>query len=166
MRVELQSAADTDEPWFAENLAQYYQELSSFSPWLMDTAFGLASRKLPTYWRRDDRHPLILKAAAPSGAMETVGLALVDQSSPPTDLEEFYILADYRRRGFGKHLAHDLFLAFPGDWQVRVRNENSVADSFWKTTIASFTNDVVTISQEADNSTWTCFRFPADANAE
>jgi predicted acetyltransferase len=51
-------------------------------------------------------------------------------------MAEFFIVRGHRRQGFGMDVAQQVFLRFPGRWQVRVRAANEKAHRFWEHTIA------------------------------
>jgi len=57
------------------------------------------------------------------------------------DMAEFFILRRYRRAGIGTAMAHKLFAAHPGKWEVRQRRANVAATAFWKRAIGAYTAD-------------------------
>lgn len=55
---------------------------------------------------------------------------------PRFDVAEFFVLPGHRRRGAGRELAHALFAAHPGSWQVRQIEGAHRAVAFWRSVIA------------------------------
>jgi len=85
-------------------------------------------------WWSDDAHfPFFIHSDG-----RLVGFALVRRGSRVSaavdvmDVAEFFVLRGARRRGVGRSAARALFRAFPGRWQVRVRQSNEAAKTFWQ----------------------------------
>jgi len=58
---------------------------------------------------------------------------------PAWEMDEFFILRKYRRRGVGEHLARHLFDRFPGAWVVKQTRHNDAARAFWRKIIGRYT---------------------------
>ena len=56
-------------------------------------------------------------------------------------IAEFFILPRYRRNHLGKKVAFDIFNKFKGWWEVQPMENNPIAYSFWKNTIAEYTKN-------------------------
>ena len=59
----------------------------------------------------------------------------VDGTGEVTDMEQFFVMRKYRRRGIGRVAAMTLFDRHPGRWQVRERHNNLPAQAFWRAII-------------------------------
>lgn len=74
---------------------------------------------------------------------ELAGFVLLNKvgTEPSIDwnMGEFFILAKFQTRGFGKLIAYEIWKLHPGQWEVSVIPENIPALSFWRKTIATFT---------------------------
>jgi predicted acetyltransferase len=73
------------------------------------------------------------------------GFVLIDNEVVVTGNErsvtEFFILRKYRRQGIGKQVAIEVFRRLPAKWEVRVIEQNSPAQDFWRRVIAEYTQD-------------------------
>ena len=72
------------------------------------------------------------------------GFAIVDSRSrfsedATWDMNQFFVLRKYRRRGVGRWAAVELFTRFPGRWEVREALKNTAARDFWCRVISDFT---------------------------
>ncbi|MCH7812360.1 MAG: GNAT family N-acetyltransferase [Chloroflexi bacterium] len=140
MKIELLRAEAKDRP-AVENLLQLYQY--DFSEIMGGDATDSGRFEFITlegYWERPDRHAFLVKADG-----RLAGLALVMEESHftgkdgTTDMEEFFIMRKYRRRGVGREVATRLFDMFPGRWEVRVVEPNVNAHAFWLAVIDGYT---------------------------
>ncbi len=67
-----------------------------------------------------------------------VGFALVEKGSALGngldiwDMEEFFVLRPYRRKGTGIWLAHEIYGRFKGKWEIRIGEKNLAALAFWR----------------------------------
>jgi predicted acetyltransferase len=65
------------------------------------------------------------------------GFALVQPDSVVSaktgiwDMEDFFIMRRYRRRGLGTELARQVWQKHPGQWEIRVLDGNTSALRFW-----------------------------------
>jgi len=142
-------------------LEQHYRDLSEFTPWLFRIHEPFDYPALPSYWTEPDRHPFLFRVAE-----RLAGFALVQQRSHLSgspginDIAEFFVLREYRRRGIGRSAAHAVFQAFPGTWEVRVRECNTIGLSFWENTVETFTQSGAReLRHEEDSSIWRVFVF-------
>lgn len=92
---------------------------------------------LDDYWAEDGLHPFLLTVDD-----KLAGFALVQRISGADqtlvwDMEDFFVMAKYRRSGLGAFAADHLFRRFPGRWQIRVSTSNSGARAFWYSTLAT-----------------------------
>jgi predicted acetyltransferase len=56
------------------------------------------------------------------------------------DIDEFFVLRSFRRRGVGQEMATLLWKERPGDWLVRVLEANQPALSFWQAAISTYSS--------------------------
>jgi predicted acetyltransferase len=68
------------------------------------------------------------------------GFVIVGTIDNHSDIAEFYILPCYRKKGFGKALAFEIFDRFSGPWQVRQIEGAKNATAFWRRTINAYTH--------------------------
>ncbi len=64
-----------------------------------------------------------------------------------TDMAQFFVMRGYRREGVGRTAAICLFDRHPGAWEVRVIEENSGAEAFWRSVIEQFTDGTFEVSE-------------------
>ncbi|TCP58164.1 putative acetyltransferase [Tumebacillus sp. BK434] len=63
-----------------------------------------------------------------------------DEGAPAMRIEEFFIMAKYRRNGLGQAVANQVFSQFPGRWVVYEFHKNTSAIAFWRRVISEYTN--------------------------
>jgi predicted acetyltransferase len=70
------------------------------------------------------------------------GLVDPDVSLPENELwmGQFFIMKRYRRMGVGRRAAHHIFDRIRGKWEVGQMPLNIPAQTFWRRTIAEYTN--------------------------
>ena len=145
-----------------ENLLQFY--LHDFSE-VISLEVGTDGRfdypHLELYWTGSGRFPFLATADG-----KWAGFAFIKQIPQSAtegfiwDMAEFFVLRGHRRLGIGIRLAHLAFQQFPGSWQVRVMESNSVACQFWPQVIESFTGaSVLPARTRLDGIAWYVFRF-------
>ena len=84
------------------------------------------------WWTDSSHHPFFFRRAG-----KLCGFALVRAGSRVTgdprvmDVAEFFVVRGARRQGVGCGAARSLLRAFPGPWEVRVRENNVAARQFW-----------------------------------
>ncbi|ASS74234.1 hypothetical protein CIG75_04040 [Tumebacillus algifaecis] len=65
----------------------------------------------------------------------------VDEGVDVSMINEFFIMAKYRRQGLGQAVAIEVFNRFPGRWKVYELHNNEPAIAFWRRTIDVYTNN-------------------------
>lgn len=90
---------------------------------------------LESYWREDNRVPLLIKRGG-----NLAGFALINEHSHsglPVDrnMAEFFIARKHRRGGVGSTAAHMIFDRYPGLWEAAVARRNVGALAFWRNAI-------------------------------
>jgi predicted acetyltransferase len=85
------------------------------------------------WWNSSEHFPFFIRLEG-----QLLGFALVRRGSRVTaaadvmDVAEFFVVRGARRRGVGRSAARALFSAFPGHWEIRVRQSNRAASTFWQ----------------------------------
>jgi len=85
------------------------------------------------WWNSGEHFPFFIRS---EGTL--LGFALVRRGSRVTaatdvmDVAEFFVVRGARGRGVGRSAARALFAAFPGRWEIRVRQSNRAAIAFWQ----------------------------------
>jgi len=93
------------------------------------------------------------------------GFVLIDNEVVVTGNErsvtEFFIMRKYRRQGVGKQVAIEVFGRLPAKWEVRVIEQNSPAQDFWRRVIAEYTQDKFQ-EKRLDDDEWQGYVFSFD----
>ena len=115
-----------------QNLAELYaHDFSEHVP-LDVKSTGRFEVSLGDRWWTDGHYPFFIRCDE-----KLCGFALVRRGSKFTgamdvmDVAEFFVVRGARRRKVGATAAHALFNAFPGGWEIRVRQSNAAALKFW-----------------------------------
>lgn len=139
-RTSLTPAAEEDRA-VIENLAQLYvYDFSELLHLNVGESGRFAEMALAPYWLDDWRHPFMLRVGD-----KLAGFALIAERSKLTgqsgvfDMTEFFVLRRFRRQGVGQAAAFAAFDLFKGAWEVRQRQENAAATTFWRRAIGDYT---------------------------
>jgi predicted acetyltransferase len=142
---EVRRATAVDRLPLFRMLELYQHDLSDIWDQELDS-HGEYGYSLDRYWKEPSCHPFI---ALSNGYY--AGFALVDGATKVAKsgqwMAQFFVLKKYRRAGIGKALAHHVFSALPGDWEVGQMSDNLTAQRFWRRVIAEYTG-----SNYAENS--------------
>ncbi|WP_042148072.1 GNAT family N-acetyltransferase [Paucisalibacillus sp. EB02] len=121
------------------NLIQFYiYEFSKYIPSIRVEHNGAYKPfNLEKYWIQNNFHAYFVKEET-----ELIGFALVESAieTSPNTIEEFFIMAKYRGKGYGKKIAKELFSMFPGNWEITQIENNRPAHAFWQGLINDITN--------------------------
>ncbi len=145
-----------------DNLVQLYaHDFSDHVPLelgptgLFDVSFG------DKWWTTEGHHPFLIRTDG-----KLAGFALARRGSRVTgaadvmDVAEFFVARGFRGKNVGTNAAHELFGAFPGKWEVRVRKTYPYAKKFWSHAIATFVgNPVASRDFSVDGVDWDVFAF-------
>jgi predicted acetyltransferase len=127
--IQVLEARLADKPVVRRLLELYLHDFSEFTDADVDGRGRFGYPYLDLYWTEPERRPFLLRVAG-----HWAGFALV-RAGTPHDMAEFFVLRKYRRTGVGGVAARDLFLRFPGAWQVRQMHANTGATAFWRRAI-------------------------------
>src|SRR5271170_41655 len=162
--VQLELARREQSPILANLLELYAHDFSEFQPLEMgpDGRFGYKS--LPLYWSESNRHPFLIRCDG-----KLAGLALVKRGSEISDnqevwdMAEFFVLRGCRRQRIGTLAAHEVWMRFPGLWEVRVMQSNPSASLFWKQAISDFIREPIQpVRIEKDGRSWQLYSFKSE----
>lgn len=138
MSVEVLEARESDKETLRNLLQLYVYDLSEVEGFDVDSHGCFCFRWLDHYWTEEGRHPYLISVDG-----QWAGFVLVNQHMLASDdghsIAEFFIMRKYRRRGIGGHVARRIFRMFPGRWEVRQAEGNTVAQSFWRKVIGEMT---------------------------
>jgi predicted acetyltransferase len=133
--------ASSDERAALDNLAELYcHDWSELVPIDVGDDGRFGALALERYWSDEWRRPFLIRVEE-----KLAGFALIEERSRLTgahgvfDMAEFFVLRKYRRQGVGHAAARAAFDRFKGPWEVRERDENPAATSFWRRVIADYT---------------------------
>jgi predicted acetyltransferase len=161
LHVELTRAAPEQQPLLANLLQLYCHDFSES----IDIEIGPDGKypyeSLPLYWTEPHRHPFLVTVdGAPAG------FALVKRAPTSTDfntiwdMDEFFVVRRYRRRGIGTRIAKEVFLQHFGRWEIRVLTANHPGLHFWDRAIKEFVGQAVpSVRITRDGHYWQLFSF-------
>ena len=161
--ISLDLATPSDATLLGNLLELYIHDLSDIFPHVElgpEGRFGY--QRLPLYWTEPEhRFPFVIRSAG-----RVAGFALVQRTSSTGnnpggyDVAEFFVLRRYRRSGVGRRAAVLLWNRLPGQWTVRVAEENHPALAFWSGAIAAYGNGAASESIVVrDARRWRIFAF-------
>jgi predicted acetyltransferase len=161
LHVELVRASPEQQPLLANLLQLYCHDFSES----VDIEIGPDGKypyaSLPLYWTEPHRHPVLVTV---NGA--PAGFALVKRAGTSTefktiwDMEEFFVVRRYRRRGIGTRIAKEVFTRHLGRWEIRVLTSNHSGLHFWDRAITAFVGQAVPSARiTKDSRDWQLFSF-------
>lgn len=102
---------------------------------------------LTPYWKEPHRYPFLIHVDH-----ELAGFALISQRIKTQknywNVDDFFVVAKYQRKGVGRFAAENLFKKFPGDWESMQIPENVPAIFFWEKVINKYTSGAFQKSKE------------------
>jgi predicted acetyltransferase len=138
-----------------QNLLQYY--VHDMAQWFaVDTQpDGSYFYDTSLLWEKYDVY--LVKAGDSIAGFAMVGLAADIAGS---DMHEFFVIRRFRRTGIGAGMAEKLFALHPGEWLIRVLDDNAPAVPFWRATVAGYSSGAGTEELRIVNGrSWRYFRF-------
>lgn len=72
---------------------------------------------------------------------DIVGFAFVDKVEEGYCVQEFFIMNNYKRNGFGKKFAYKIFDKHNSNWVIKSLPKSPVAEQFWEKIIKDYTNN-------------------------
>jgi len=127
---DLATADETD--LLLELWQLYMQDLALFRNLNIENDGRYRDDRLRTYLAYEEHWPLVIRSDG-----EVAGFALVRKSKPDTHVVgEFFIKPEFRRAGVGVAAVDQILQKFKGNWEIPFQNENPIAASFWRKTIA------------------------------
>jgi predicted acetyltransferase len=108
------------------------QDLALFRNLIIENDGRYRDDRLRTYLAYEEHWPLVIRSNC-----EVAGFALVRKSKPDAHVVgEFFIKPEFRRAGVGAAAVAQILQKFKGNWEIPFQNENPIAASFWRKTIA------------------------------
>ncbi|MBA2174869.1 GNAT family N-acetyltransferase [Halobacillus locisalis] len=111
------------------NLMQFYiYEFSKYLPAIMlENNGSYKPFDLKKYWTTHNYHAYFIMLGD-----ELIGFALVESAtiSNPNSIQEYFIMAKHKGKGYGKVIAKELFTMFPGEWEITQIESNECAHVF------------------------------------
>jgi len=164
--VSLDQATEADSALLANLLELYIHDMSEVFPHVQlgpDGRFGYS--RLPLYWSESDRRfAFLIRCDGRIG-----GFILVRRGSPAVpdpnvfDVEEFFVIRQYRRAGVGRQAAFLLWDRLGGNWIIRVLETNRGALAFWRDAVAMFTGGrFAEFALNTEPNEWCVFSFESE----
>ena len=140
-KVELIAATLEQRPIIANLIELYVHDFSEFHEVELgeDGRFGYS--ELPRYWSEANRFPFLVRVDDKLAGFVLVKGADTAQDQKSWDMAEFFVLRSYRRSGIGSEVARQVWMRFPGRWQVRVMDANEAGRRFWERAITASTGN-------------------------
>ena len=159
--VSVSPATETEGPALRRLMQLYCYDFNDFSnmPIHGDGTFGDPEFIEGQFGPRHTTYVLRFGGTLAGFAIVSPRSYLTGKSSV-TDMAQFFVMRGYRRKGIGRTAVTNLFDRHPGAWEVRVIDENSVANAFWRSAIDGYTSGAFEVSKIEDrNDSGTLFSF-------
>ncbi len=132
MPVTLTPLSDSARPVLEQLFAYYVYELSRYTQVSVNAGGQIPfnSAQLDPYWQREDHQGYFIRVAD-----ELAGFVLLRRYPPQPDyydIDQFFVLTKFSGSGVGKKALNLTLQRHPGQWQIRVLENNQGALTFWK----------------------------------
>lgn len=128
-------------------------------------ADGTYSYDTASIWR-NGYEAYLVKAGGSIAGFALIGSA--DEwlgTSGTHDIHEFFIMRRFRHCGVGRRVATFLWSEYPGEWLIRVFEDNAPAISFWRAAVSHYASDSSQEERRVVNGRgWRFFRFVSTAD--
>lgn len=95
---------------------------------------------LNKFWHYPNSKAYLIKVAGEiAGFVMLKKHSYIPGESPAMGIDEFFVMRKFRNQNIGTEVAIEIFNKFPGSWQVAEMFENTMAQKFWRKTIAIYT---------------------------
>lgn len=153
-----------DQAFVLDNLAQLYaHDFSEHVPLALGPDGRFAVAFGDKWWTEEGHFPFFVRV---KGSL--AGFALVRKGSRVTgapdvmDIAELFVVRGARKQKVGARVAQALFRAFPGAWDIRVRETNTAAKLFWAHVAEAATGRSISpMPFTKEGVAWNAFRIPA-----
>lgn len=118
------------------------------------------------WWDDPDHFPFFIREDERLYGFALVkrGSRLADGDADVMDVAELFVIRGARGKGVGAAAAHALFTAFPGRWEVRVRQTNVFAKRFWARVADTWAGGPIASEPfSAEGVAWDLFRLDAQS---
>ena len=120
---------------YTYELSFYEDETTKFN--LLENGLYEMNEYLELYWKKDERHPYILKC---NGKLAGFVLYRCTENGL-NEISEFFVLNKYRKINAGTYMAGEIFKLYKGKWEIRTLLKNKRAQSFWRKVIKENSNN-------------------------
>ena len=134
-----------------ENLFTYYvYDMSEFMGWDPNElgCYTFNAQTLDPYWQDADYFPYFIYVDEKIAGFALVRYYPCDRSK--LDVEQFFVLRRYKGHGIGKKALAQVVKLHPGEWQIRVLKENTLALRFWMAAVHAVVGDEFALTSEID----------------
>lgn len=139
--LEIVQAKIDDKETMMNLLEKYLYEFSTWEKTDVDDNGKYGYEYLDCYFTEENRFPYFIKVDG-----KLAGLVLVsDYPEVPEEktdhcLSEFFVMNKYRRKGYGKEAAIQIFNMHHGKWQLKRHPHNIASVYFWDNVINEYTS--------------------------
>lgn len=165
MRIELQAAARDQKPVLLRLMELYCYDFTEFLTWPLNADGTFCNpQRFEARWddARIEKYFVRVEGELAGFVLVHHGSHLSDDSAV-RDIDEFFIMRGYRGRGVGRVVAQSTFALHRGPWEVRVLEENTGAQAFWRRVIDEYTNGDW-IESRCDDERWCGLVYSFDSN--
>ncbi len=133
VNIYLARASIEEQPTLEEFLQAYLRELASFDPNIAHGSGRLEYHWLDEYWRDNDRFPYLIRLKnTPVGFVLVRARGQAEVGDWDWQIAEFSIAPEFRKRGFGERIIHQILKNRPGVWEISYHFANKPAQLFWQ----------------------------------
>ena len=143
-RVHLREVSSESKP-IIERLYQFYRhDLSEFNQQDIGENGRFHHIDLDQYFSDESRKAFLFDVDASLAGFSLVNLASHEiEGETAHNLDDFFVLRKFRRKGIGTCAAISLFHRYPGIWQVNKKTYNIPAMKFWPVVIPMCTDGAI-----------------------
>ena len=152
MNVQLVVATETDWKQLTSLLKTYIAEMIQYvNESDVDDVTQRLINELENYKAEENRWPYLI--TSDSAVAGFCFLRYFPQEPGTYDIDQFFVLKDFRRTGIGSACLAKLIALHPGKWLIRVLKTNEGALAFWLRAVAACAGEDYERSLAIDNGT-------------
>ena len=160
-KIEVIPATKEQKSILDDLLQLYAQDFREFHDIPLDENGRFHYKQLPLYGSDPQRHAFLVKVDE-----AIAGFVLIKKGSEVSgnrdawDMAEFFVMHEFRKRGIGTLVAHEIWKQFRGLWEIRVMEANISAQAFWAKAIAgAVRRESGSTHFDKDGEQWKLFSF-------
>ena len=159
--IEVYRATIDDRPVLEHLLELYLYDFSDIANFDVDATGRFGYPDLPNYWEIEGRYPYLATVDRKLAGFALVRLgSVITEGLEVWDMQQFFVMRKYRHKGVGSEIARRVWRKHPGQWEVRILDNNPSALKFWANVVEQeFPTQAQPVIASVNDATYNVFQF-------